>query len=215
MRPVAWSLRTRSRQAVPATEADPGRQRHGGAPRGGLPVAREGPRLASVASRLTSATYSRLAPVGAPPSPRGGGNKTKDTRGAASATGRRELRFDKNCGSKEFEGVVAGRSDTGLFDIVNRGSAASRRPRSSGRQRLRVSRTTRATRSYPPPCGEGRPPKRSEGGRGGGRCCWTHLAQQLRPPPPTPPHKGEGSRPSSRRVCASNSKLSADPRGRA
>src|SRR5262249_11326491 len=24
---------------------------------------------------------------------------------------------------------------------------------------------------YPPPCGEGRPPKRSEGGRGGGRCC--------------------------------------------
>ncbi len=29
----------------------------------------------------------------------------------------------------------------------------------------------RRTRSYPPPCGEGRLPKRSEGGRGGGRCC--------------------------------------------
>src|SRR4051795_13554772 len=33
-----------------------GRQRHGGAPRGGVPVARDGPRLASVVSRLTSAT---------------------------------------------------------------------------------------------------------------------------------------------------------------
>ena len=108
---------------MPAMEADPGRQRHGGAPRGGLPVAREGPRLASVASRPTSATCSRLAPVGAPPSPRGGGNKTKDTRGAANAAGakraavRQELRFER------IERVVAGTSGTGLFDIVNRGSA--------------------------------------------------------------------------------------------
>ena len=129
--------------------------------------------------------------------------------------GRRKRRgSEASCGSTRIaarrnERVVAGTSGTGLFDIVNRGSAATRRLRSSGRQRLRVSRTTRATRSYPPPCGEGRPPKRSGGGRGGGRCCWTHLAQQQRPPPPTPPHKGEGSRPSLRRLCASNSKLSS------
>src|SRR5262249_58212608 len=50
------------------------------------------------------------------------------------------------------------------------------------------------TRSYPPPCGEGRPPKRSEGGRGGGSGWSARFVLQLRPPPP--PHKGEGSRPS-------------------
>src|SRR5262249_33189060 len=55
---------------------------------------------------------------------------------------------------------------------------------------------------YPPPCGEGRPPKRSEGGRGGGRSYGTQLAPQLRPPPPTPPHKGEGSPPTARRYRA-------------
>ncbi len=104
----------RSRQAMPAMEADPGRQRHGGAPRGGLPVAREGPRLASVASRLTSATYSRLAPVGAPPSPRGWLQDEGSIPGAPQAP--RE-------GDEWLEGVVAGTSGTGLFDIVNRGSA--------------------------------------------------------------------------------------------
>ena len=36
---------------------------------------------------------------------------------------RRELRFEKNCGSKEFEEWWRGTSGTGLFDIVNRGSA--------------------------------------------------------------------------------------------
>jgi hypothetical protein len=41
---------------MPETEATLGRQRHGGAPRGGVPVARDGPCLASVASRPTSAT---------------------------------------------------------------------------------------------------------------------------------------------------------------
>ena len=111
-----------------------GRQRHGGAPRGGLPVAREGPRLASVASRLTSATYSRLAPVGAPPSPRGGGSKMKDR-----SPGRCKRRgSDESCGStriaaRKNERVVAGTSGTGLFDIVNRGSAASCRLRSVSR----------------------------------------------------------------------------------
>ena len=125
---------------MPATEADPGRQRHGGAPRGGLPVAREGPRLASVASRPTSATCSRLAPVGAPPSPRGW-QQMKDR-----SPGRRKRHgSEESCGSERIavrksERVVAGTSGTGLFDIVNRGSAATRRPRSSGRQRLRVVR---------------------------------------------------------------------------
>src|SRR5213593_2348359 len=30
----------------------------------------------------------------------------------------------------------------------------------------------------------------------GGRCCCSSGVNQLRPPPPTPPHKGEGSTPS-------------------
>ena len=51
----------------------------------------------------------------------------------------------------------------------------------------------RATRSYPPPCGEGRRAKR--GGVGVGVVGLSRVPQQ-RPPPPTPPHKGEGSRPS-------------------
>src|SRR5262249_51228743 len=71
------------------------------------------------------------------------------------------------------------------------------------------------TRCYPPPCGEGRPPKRSgsEGGRGGGRCCGArgvaHNAPHPRPPPPTPPHKGEGSTPSLRHCCAASTNENA------
>src|SRR3954469_13333361 len=49
-----------------------GGQRHGGAPRGGVPVARDGPRLASVVSRLTSATVKGSTPPGAPPAPHSG-----------------------------------------------------------------------------------------------------------------------------------------------
>jgi len=39
--------------------------------------------------------------------------------------------------------------------------------------------------------------------RGGGSGCGTRLAPQRRPPPPTPPHKGEGITPSARRDHAS------------
>ena len=125
---------------MPATEADPGRQRHGGAPRGGLPVAREGPRLASVASRPTSATCSRLAPVGAPPSPRGWLQMKDRSPGRRKRHGSEESCGSERIAVRKSERVVAGTSGTGLFDIVNRGSAATRRPRSSGRQRLRVVR---------------------------------------------------------------------------
>src|SRR6476659_2219524 len=56
-------------QIVPGPERFLGRQRRGGAPRGGVPVfARDAPRLASVASRPTSATTGS-APPGAPPAP--------------------------------------------------------------------------------------------------------------------------------------------------
>src|SRR5215813_14052480 len=42
-------------------------------------------------------------------------------------------------------------------------------------------------------------------GRGGeARCRWCHLRKIARPPPPTPPHKGEGSTPSMWRQCASS-----------
>src|SRR5215469_10707309 len=45
-------------------------------------------------------------------------------------------------------------------------------------------------------------------GRGGeARCRWCHLRKIARPPPPTPPHKGEGSTPSMWRQCASKLNL--------
>jgi hypothetical protein len=39
--------------------------------------------------------------------------------------------------------------------------------------------------------------------------CGHFTESQLRPPPPTPPHKGEGSAPRSRRCCASTAKAHA------
>ena len=180
---------------MPAMEADPGRQRHGGAPRGGLPVAREGPRLASVASRFTSATCSRLAPPGAPPTPRLGG-----------AVKRKQGTWRRNAGNEE----------TALFDIVkmerrewciaNRSAIASTAthsvlaegaPRcvlfaaSSGNTPARACAMVRAP-TYPPPCGEGRPPKRSGGGRGGGRSCCAESRPPTTTPTPNPSPQGGG-----------------------
>ena len=59
--------------------------------------------------------------------PSRGGSKRKDTRGAASAAGARESRGSTRIAVRKNERVVAGTSGTGLFDIVNRGSAATRR----------------------------------------------------------------------------------------
>src|SRR3954468_6852937 len=83
-----------------------GGQRHGGAPRGGVPVARDGPRFASVASRLTSATVKASTPPGAPPAPSFRGRVTKRTqRGCERKAGTRT----QECG--------AGRKKRTLFDI--------------------------------------------------------------------------------------------------
>jgi hypothetical protein len=61
--------------------------RHGGAPRGAVPVARDGPRLASAVSRLASATGLPSAPFGAPPTPRSGvGTKRKENPAQKRAT---------------------------------------------------------------------------------------------------------------------------------
>jgi hypothetical protein len=91
------------------------------------PIARCAPRLSK------RGNYKDYAPVGAPPSPRRGGNKTKDrSRGAASAAGSGE-----SCGSKRIavrtnrESGCRGTSGAGLFDIVNRGRTAPHRLRLS------------------------------------------------------------------------------------
>src|SRR5262249_51772976 len=45
---------------------------------------------------------------------------------------------------------------------------------------------------YPPPCGEGRPPKRSEGGRGGGRAMTRDRRLTTTTPTPIPSPQGGG-----------------------
>jgi hypothetical protein len=88
-----------------------GRKRHGGAPRGGVPVARDGPRLASVASRLTSATSQGNSPPGAPPTPLFGGKPPR--------RGRKEPERQRRLGNQE----------TALFDIVKRKDASGAAPK--------------------------------------------------------------------------------------
>jgi hypothetical protein len=109
-------------------EAVPGRQRHGGAPRGGPPVAPEGPRLASVGRALRARHFKgwRLSALRHPLA--GVATRGRNKPGAPQAPReRRELRFDKNCGSNESREWVPGTSGPGLFDIVNRTSTAPHR----------------------------------------------------------------------------------------
>src|SRR6185369_10753562 len=80
-----------------------GRQRHGGAPRGGVPVARDGPRLASVASRLTSATVKASTPPGAPPAPSFRGRMTSGRN--EDAKGKQEPARRLQCGNEETYAV--------------------------------------------------------------------------------------------------------------
>jgi hypothetical protein len=65
-------------------------------------------------------------------------------------------------------------------------------------------RRQQRTRSYPPPCGEGRPPKRSEGGRGGGRAVMRERRLTTATPTPSPSPQGEGSTPSGLHDSASS-----------
>jgi hypothetical protein len=81
---VAWSGGTVGHM-TPGPSAE---NRHGGAPRGAVPVARDGPRLASAVSRLASATGLPSAPFGAPPTPRSGvGTKREENPAQKRATG--------------------------------------------------------------------------------------------------------------------------------
>ena len=123
------------------------------------PIARCAPRPNQRGTRTRNTRLSALR------HPLGGGSKRKDTRGAASAAGARESRGSERIAVRKNERVVAGTSGTGLFDIVNRGSAALPETSVLGPAALACVGTTRATRSYPPPCGEGRP-QRSEAGWG-------------------------------------------------
>jgi hypothetical protein len=49
--PAARVARANEPEATPETGAERAQNRHGGAPRGAVPVARDGPRFANVASR--------------------------------------------------------------------------------------------------------------------------------------------------------------------
>jgi hypothetical protein len=98
---------------------------YGGAPRGAVPVARDGPRLASAVSRLASATGLPSAPFGAPPTPRSGvGTKRKENPAQKRATGMKK---------------------TALFDTVN----SERRERHRQRRARGQSRRRQRTRSRP------------------------------------------------------------------
>src|SRR5262245_44894223 len=88
-------------EAAPEPSAERAQNRHGGAPRGAVPVARDGPRFANVASR----DYAR--------------DRIKDTasrRSAIPSVGDRKLRSKKENPDVER----AGTEETGLFDKVNR-----------------------------------------------------------------------------------------------
>src|SRR5262249_30341033 len=90
------------------------------------------------------------------------------------------------------QAIGAGDGAPGLIRrIANRGYRMVRESRIHARRNQRE----RRTRSYPPPCGEGR---REAPGWGS---CGDPLTD---PPPPTPPHKGEGSALSARRSYASS-----------
>jgi hypothetical protein len=114
--------------------------RHGGAPRGGVPVARDAPRLASVASRLTSATPNDFA----------------SRRSAHPSVRGRAPRGSKNPDAE----TRLGTNKTALFDIVkcDQASGSSRararftpQARSRRRQRRRASRARRRVRAFRPP----------------------------------------------------------------
>jgi hypothetical protein len=65
--------RASKQEATPETmRAERAQNRHGGAPRGAVPVARDGPRFANVVSRCYGRDGIRIPPPGAPPSPRSG-----------------------------------------------------------------------------------------------------------------------------------------------
>src|SRR5262245_42944790 len=84
--------------------AERAQNRHGGAPRGAIPVARDGPRFANVASRC----YGR--------------DRIKDTasrRSAIPSVGDRKLRRGRTR-EKNPEQKRPGTKKTALFDIVNR-----------------------------------------------------------------------------------------------
>jgi hypothetical protein len=87
----------------------------------GLPVAREGPCLASVASRVTCATTSRLDASRRSANPLARGSAATKVK-----RGRKRTRTQQRAGSEE----------TGLFDMVNR----KRRERRSGKRRARSHR---------------------------------------------------------------------------
>ena len=134
-------------QIVPGPERFLGRQRRGGAPRGGVPVfARDGPRLASVASRPTSATTGS-APPGAPPAPSFSGSELQLTPRTSGASPPKRRQMQRRCGGDKEDTTqqpgrrkcAAGtrcaarrRPRSGLFDIVKKDAA----PTVLGRRRV-------------------------------------------------------------------------------
>src|SRR5262245_51386734 len=117
--PAARVARANEPEATPEPSAERAQNRHGGAPRGAVPVARDGPRFANVASR----DYAR--------------DRIKDTasrRSAIPSVGDRKSRRKEK--ENPSAATRAGTKKTALFDIVNR----KRRERriASGRSIIRV-----------------------------------------------------------------------------
>ena len=115
-----------------------GRKRHGGAPRGGVPVSWDAPRLASAASRLTSATNKvvRLPALRRPPHfGVGAAADAKDYGASPPKRRQRQRRWVEtkrdgrtNPGAKTRRGNETGCVDKprgGLFDIVKRERGAA------------------------------------------------------------------------------------------
>src|SRR5262245_50613158 len=83
--------------------------RHGGAPTGAVPVARDGPCLANTVVALRRRDRTKSAPLGAPPTPRGAGQMRKTTnRGAETRRGNEE-----ECAVRRLETRRCGDDDTG------------------------------------------------------------------------------------------------------
>src|SRR5262245_7381280 len=103
--PAARVARANEPEATPETSAERAQNRHGGAPRGAVPVARDGPRFANVASR----DYAR--------------DRIKDTasrRSAIPSVGDEEAETRKEKGRRTRSRNAPGTKKTALFDIVNR-----------------------------------------------------------------------------------------------
>ena len=106
-----------------------GRNRHGGAPTGAVPVARDGPCLANTVVAPRTRDGNESAPLGAPPTPRGAGaNEESDKPGRRNAP-----RNEEDCAVRDVETRRCGDDDAGTSQAVRRKRGMLIRPRREAR----------------------------------------------------------------------------------